>query len=109
MLFRTFFKDHSYYHYYDYSSHTSLFLSSFKGFAGCFSMVLLPSRAFFRSSNSKSSTRREKILHAATPDELVSRIGKTTDVSSNIWEQALKTPDLELQTVQLKSKEIKTA
>ena len=39
-----------------------------------------------------------------TPDELVSRIGKTTDVSNNIWEQALKTPDLELQTVQLKSK-----
>ena len=39
-----------------------------------------------------------------TPDEVVYQIGKTTDVSSKIWEQALKFLALELQTAQLKSK-----
>ena len=44
-----------------------------------------------------------------TTEEVVNQIRKTTDVTNNICEQALKTPNLELQRVQLKSNEIRTA
>ena len=40
---------------------------------------------------------------------MVNQIRKTTDISKKIWDQALKTPDLKLKTIQLKSNESKTA
>ena len=40
---------------------------------------------------------------------MVNQIRKTTDISKKICDQALKTPDLKLQTIQLKSNESKTA
>ena len=42
-----------------------------------------------------------------TTEEVVNQIRKTTDVTNTICEQALKTPNLELQRVQLKSNEIR--
>ena len=58
----------------------------------------------------------KKIPHAdclsrvpTTTEEMVNQTGKTTDVSNNIWKQALKIPNLELQTIQLKYYERKTA
>ena len=54
----------------------------------------------------------KKVLHAdcssrvpTTTEEVSIQIVKTTDNSNNIWDQALKFPDLQLETVQLKSNE----